>query len=105
MSLTYLSCHACDHRAAVIRPFCAACGSFEVTPLVASGRGTVYSVTVVHRAPSEAWARDVPYAIALIDLEEGPRVMARAPLATAIGDAVELAHGEGSMLVAVTAMA
>jgi uncharacterized OB-fold protein len=104
MSLTYLSCHACRARAAVVRTFCPSCGSFDVETLVASGRGTVFSITVMHRAPTEAWTRDVPYAIALVDLEEGPRVMCRAPLNAAIGDAVEIAHdATGTMLVAETA--
>jgi hypothetical protein len=43
----------------------------------ASGRGTVYSYTVVHRAANEAFADQVPYVIALIDLEEGVRLMTR----------------------------
>lgn len=38
----------------------------------ACGRGTVYSVTVLHPKPPEA-----TYNLALIDLEEGPRLMSR----------------------------
>jgi uncharacterized OB-fold protein len=38
----------------------------------ASGLGTVYSVTVVNRKPPAA-----PYNVALIDLDEGPRMMSR----------------------------
>jgi uncharacterized OB-fold protein len=34
-----------------------------------AGRGTVYTYTVVHRAPSTAFS--VPYVLAAIDLEEG----------------------------------
>ena len=44
-------------------------------PLVwvrACGRGTVYSVTVLHPKPPEA-----AYNVALIDLEEGPRMLSR----------------------------
>jgi uncharacterized OB-fold protein len=38
----------------------------------ASGRGVVYSVTVISRKPPEA-----DYAVVLIELEEGPRLMSR----------------------------
>jgi hypothetical protein len=41
----------------------------------ASGRGTVESYTIVTRAVSDAYAADVPYVIALITLQEGPRMM------------------------------
>lgn len=50
----------------------------------ASGLGTVYSVTVVNQKPPAA-----PYNIALVDLDEGPRLMSRiesiAPAALTIG--------------------
>jgi len=40
-----------------------------------SGLGTVYSFTIVHRPPVEAFASDVPYVIALVVLAEGPCMM------------------------------
>lgn len=43
-----------------------------------SGRGTVYSWIVVHRAFHPAFAADVPYTVATVDLLEGPRVAVRA---------------------------
>jgi len=42
-----------------------------------SGRGTVYASTVVHRPADESFAAEVPYVVALVDLEEGPRLMTR----------------------------
>ena len=42
----------------------------------ASGRGTVYSFTVVHRT-SEEFSADLPFPVGLVDLEEGVRMMAR----------------------------
>ena len=54
----------------------------------ATGRGTVYSTAVVHRRPPEP-----SYNVALIDLEEGPRMLSRvegvAPDAVRIGMAVK----------------
>ena len=53
----------------------------------ASGRGTVYSVSIVHPRPPEQ-----PYNVVLVDLAEGPRLMSRvegvAPDAVTIGMAV-----------------
>lgn len=67
----------CEHCDAVIwypRAFCPACGSLDVTWVEASGRGTVYSFTVVRRgAPSYESA--APYVVAYVELEEGPRVL------------------------------
>ena len=38
----------------------------------ASGRGTVYSFTIDRRGTAAAFANDVPYVIAIVELEEGP---------------------------------
>lgn len=65
----------CDDCADVYfppRPFCAHCGSRSVSVFAASGRATLYSYVINHRAPA-GW--QVPYAIAVVTLEEGPRMM------------------------------
>jgi len=54
------------------RPFCPECSSRNVIVFKASGRGTLESYVINHR-PHPAWTE--PYAIALIRLEEGPRLM------------------------------
>jgi len=43
--------------------------------MAASGRGRVYTYTVVYHATHAAMADKVPYISALIELEEGPRVL------------------------------
>jgi uncharacterized OB-fold protein len=51
--------------------------------------GTVYTETVVHLAP-EAFAKDVPYQVVIVTLEDGARVTGRvAGDRVAIGDLVE----------------
>ena len=52
---------------------CAACGSAAVTWDVASGRGRVFSWTITHRAVDPAF--EPPYAIVVVELEEGPRLV------------------------------
>ncbi|MCP4007066.1 MAG: Zn-ribbon domain-containing OB-fold protein [bacterium] len=54
------------------RPFCPACTSRSVEVFAASGRATLYSYVINHR-PAPGF--DAPYAIAVVQLEEGPRMM------------------------------
>jgi len=70
-------------------PRCEACGTVTFPPTVAcpqcsgrafawtelSGRGTVYSFTVYHRVYHPAFKDKVPYVVAVIALEEGPRII------------------------------
>lgn len=72
--LTYELCPRCGHAQHYPRGICQGCGA---TPdlVAASGDGTVYSVTVVRQNGIPPFAGMVPYALVLVDLEEGPRVM------------------------------
>lgn len=54
------------------RPFCPACGSREVSVFKASGKAKLYSY-VIHHRPVPGFTP--PYAIAVVELEEGPRMM------------------------------
>lgn len=57
------------------RRHCAACGSDAGIWTEASGKGMVYSWIVVnHPVPREVFAAEVPYVVALVDLEEGVRL-------------------------------
>ena len=68
-------CPVCGTHQFYPRVICANCMSEQLEWREASGRGTVETYTVVTRAVSEAYAADAPYVIALITLEEGPRMM------------------------------
>ena len=57
------------------RYLCTECGSENTDWVEAAGRGTVHSFTVVHRAAFPEFQARTPYVVALIDLEEGPRMM------------------------------
>ena len=56
-------------------PGCNACGSAEWAAEAASGAGTVYSHVVVHHPLPAAFRADGPYAVALVELAEGVRVV------------------------------
>lgn len=87
-------CYGCGTYRFFPSLLCPECGSDEQVWGPCSGRGTIYSVTTVHRAPSPAFRKIVPYVVALIDLEEGPRMMANivgeGGDKAVIGDAVEV---------------
>ncbi|MGM0585644.1 MAG: Zn-ribbon domain-containing OB-fold protein [Pseudomonadota bacterium] len=70
------SCGGCGKVWYLPRDLCPHCGADRIERCEASGRGVVFSVTEVRRAPDEVWRALTPYRIALVDLEEGPRVMA-----------------------------
>jgi uncharacterized OB-fold protein len=85
-------CAACREVIWYPRHHCPFCGSNRVDWIDASGRGTVYSFTVVRRGQGD-WAAAAPYVLAYVELEEGPRLLtnlvAADPGALAIGMAVE----------------
>ena len=66
-------CPACDRVQFYPRIMCSHCGNKELGWIVASGNGRIASFTVVRRGISEAY--QTPYIVALIDLDEGPRMM------------------------------
>jgi uncharacterized OB-fold protein len=69
-------CGACGRHHFPPRPLCPGCWSDDLHWVEASGEGTVYTFTVMHRAPSPEFAARTPYVVALVDLAEGPRMMA-----------------------------
>jgi uncharacterized OB-fold protein len=68
-------CAACQAPIFYPRALCPRCFGADLEWRPASGRGSLYSFTIVHRAPSPALQGAVPYVVALVDLEEGVRLM------------------------------
>jgi uncharacterized OB-fold protein len=77
------------------RPFSPFTGSRNVSTFEASGRAILYSYVINHR-PAPGFQDDGPYAIAVVELEEGPRMMtnivdcAQTPEALALDMALEV---------------
>ena len=65
-------CGDCEHIYFPPRPFCPSCASRSVEVFAASGKGSLYSYVINHR-PHPAF--DGPYSIAVVTLDEGPRLM------------------------------
>ena len=91
---------------------CSACGAFRHPPspictqclsdlhewIRASGRGTVYTFTVVRQALARGWDERIPYVVAVIELEEGPTYLSNLvdvdPETVTIGMPVEVTFDE-----------
>ena len=67
-------CTRCGRHQLYPRPHCIACRG-PVEWVEASGRATVYSYTVIRQNFARPWRDMIPYVVALVDLEEGPRLM------------------------------
>jgi uncharacterized OB-fold protein len=72
--LVYERCPACGHSQHYPRAVCQRCGA---TPewATASGRGVVYSFTVIRQSGQPGFSDELPYVLALVDLDEGPRLI------------------------------
>lgn len=68
-------CQECDCRQLPPRYRCNSCGSTSLEWAPTTARGSIHAVTSVHRGPTRD--ADVPYVLALVDLDDGPRLLAR----------------------------
>lgn len=69
-------CMSCGQQSFPPRKLCRACWSTSVEWIELGSTGRLYSFTRIHVAP-QAFRSDAPYAIGIIDLENGPRLMCR----------------------------
>jgi uncharacterized OB-fold protein len=92
--LTLRECEECGARHYPPRHLCPRCWSQRLHWIDASGHGRIHTFTVIRRAPLPELVAHLPYVVALVDLTEGPRMMANIvgddALDVAIGEDVEL---------------
>lgn len=72
--ILYQECPACGHRQFYPRAMCTACAAEPEWRRV-SGRGTVHTFTVIRQNMAEPFRDQLPYVVAMIELDEGPRMM------------------------------
>jgi hypothetical protein len=72
--LRYQQCPACGHRQFYPRAVCTACGA-DPAWAVASGRGLVHTFTVVRQNAQKPFRDELPYVVAIVELEEGVHMM------------------------------
>ena len=73
--LRFQRCTACATWRHPPRARCGACGSDGWEWALASGRGRVFSWTITHRPIDPGFADEVPYAVVVAEMEEGPRLI------------------------------
>lgn len=93
--LTVQHCEDCDDRHYPGSPVCPNCLSSNQTWAAVSGRGTLLSWVRFHRAYWDSFRDDIPYAVILVGLEEGPLMISNLvgaePETIAIGAPLEVA--------------
>jgi len=73
--LTFQQCTGCGHVRWPAAIICPQCHSASYERVVSCGRGTVFSYVVYHQALHPAYQDEVPYVVAVVQLEEGPRFL------------------------------
>ncbi len=72
-------CDGCGYYIHWPSVLCPRCNSDKLAPSEVSGRGTIFTYTIVHHVFAPIYADEVPYSLAIVELEEQPglRMLAR----------------------------
>jgi hypothetical protein len=68
-------CPDCGELRFPPRPICSRCLGRRSEWATVSGRGEIFSFNVMHQVYHPGFAKEVPYPVVLVDLEEGCRVL------------------------------
>ncbi len=68
-------CTACNAWSFPVRERCPHCFAAKLEWRPASGRGSLYTFTIMHQVMNPGFASSVPYNVAQVDLEEGVRMV------------------------------
>ena len=68
-------CARCENFRYPPSPICHSCLSPDYRWVEASGKGTLFSFVIAHRALDPYWKGELPYLVAVIELAEGPRLL------------------------------
>jgi len=82
------TCGACGRAQTLAHDACQHCGHEQLIWSDSAGRGVVHAVTVVGRAPSDAFRPLAPYTLVIVALDEGAHVMGHATPGIKIGERV-----------------
>ncbi len=90
-------CDNCGELRLPAAQWCPGCLSEELTWVRSAGEGTVHSIIVFHQVYHAAFREEVPYNVAVVQLDEGPRIMSNIVTVSgaedngaAVGDRVSL---------------
>ena len=98
-------CDRCDEYQFYPRGICANCWSEDIKWVTASGKGTLWTYTVTYQNRTPGFAEDVPYVLALVELEEGVKMFTNiiecAPSDVSIGMPVEVTFRQANNQISV----
>jgi len=90
----YQQCDNCETVIFYPRRHCTGCTSSKLTWKVSMGTGTIYTYSVVRQSYHPFFRHLVPYTVAWIDLDEGPRLISNvvgiSPAEVSIGQRVQI---------------
>lgn len=98
-------CDSCGEYQFYPRGICANCWSNDIQWITSSGKGTVWTFTVTYQNGTPGFAEDVPYVLALVELEEGVRMFTNIvecdPRSVTIGMPVEVTFVQATNQISV----
>lgn len=65
-------CDTCSYYIHWPSVICPHCGSDALSPTEVSGKGTIFTYTIVHHVFAPVYADEVPYSLAIVELDEQP---------------------------------
>lgn len=68
-------CGKCGVHQYPAETFCYECGGQQMAWVPVKGEGSVYSFTVVHQLYHKAFKPFLPYTVAIVQMNEGPRML------------------------------
>jgi uncharacterized protein len=68
-------CSDCAHHWFPPSTVCTGCGSRNIEWVASSGKGKVFSFVIFHKLYHKGWDGEIPYAVAIVELEEGARML------------------------------
>ena len=73
--LRFQQCADCGSWRHMPRESCNRCGSFDWSWQPSTGKGVIFSWTIIHRALHPGFADELPYASVVVELDEGVRLV------------------------------
>ena len=80
--LRFQKCQACGHVRWPASIICPECHKKETEWIIACGHGTIYTYAVYHIAYHPGFVNDIPYVVAIVELDEGPHLLTNMSIAT-----------------------
>lgn len=75
--ISFQRCSDCSSAFFPPQRFCARCSSENLVWEESQGQGAVYSYTTVYKGAPQEFADEVPYTVAIVELDEGYRMTSR----------------------------